>query len=199
MNKNDLRYRKTEENLKQAFLSLMLQQDCRRITIRQLCQAAQCARNTFYQHYPDLEALKAHLIGAVLTAIADSFRAPKTDLAHIDTAQIRRYTQAIIASVSAQLTTLQALLAKDDGTFQKQLADVIYTQVMAGDRGLSKVADTAINRLNAAYLAAAVAGFIARWLTESAVSPAVAEQILFTIHQPTINTSSAYLATDPLK
>ncbi|KRN18160.1 TetR/AcrR family transcriptional regulator [Lacticaseibacillus camelliae] len=195
MNKNDLRYRKTETNLKQAYLALLAEHDCRTITVSQLCTLAQCARNTFYQHYPDLETLKDHIIGEVLDEISGAFHTTDTDLAQIDANRTRQYVEGIIAGVTNQQETLQRLFAKDDGTFQKQLTDVIYAQVIAGDRSLSKVADTPVNRLNAAYLAAAVAGFIASWLSDPEVTPAMAEQTLLALHQPTINTSTAYLTT----
>ncbi|WP_461216010.1 TetR/AcrR family transcriptional regulator [Lacticaseibacillus sp. GG6-2] len=197
MNKNDLRYRKTEANLNQAYLSLLATQDCNSITVSQLCSLAQCARNTFYQHYPDLQTLKDHIIGQVLDDMANAFRNTGVTLNQIDAREIERYVDNIVTGIDNQRQTLQILVAKDDGTFQKQLENVIYTQVLAGDRTLSNVADTAINRLNAAYLAAAVAGFIARWLAEPTVTTEVAKQTLLTMHQHTIATSTAYLATDP--
>lgn len=197
MNKNDLRYRKTETNLKQAYLSLLAEHDCHTITVSQLCTLAQCARNTFYQHYPDLETLKDHIIGEVLAEISGAFHTAETDLAQIDANRTRQYVEGIVAGVTNQQETLQRLFSKDDGTFQKQLEGVIYAQVMAGDRQLSKAADTPVNRVNASYLAAAVAGFIASWLLDPEVTTAMAEQALLAIHQPTIKTSSAYLATAP--
>ncbi|WP_203624815.1 MULTISPECIES: TetR/AcrR family transcriptional regulator [unclassified Lacticaseibacillus] len=193
MNKNDLRYRKTETNLKQAYLSLLAEHDCHTITVSQLCTLAQCARNTFYQHYADLKTLQDRIIGDVLDEMAGAFLTGDTDLRQLDAARTKQYVAGIITAVEAQQPTLQVLLAKDDGTFQKQLEDVIYTQVMAGDQQLSQAADTAINRLNAAYLAAAVAGFITRWQSEPTVTAAVAEQTLLALHQPTIDTSTAYL------
>lgn len=197
MNKNDLRYRKTETNLKQAYLALLAKQDCQTITVSQLCTLAQCARNTFYQHYPDLQTLKDHIIGQVLDDMANALRNTGVTLNQIDTREIERYVDNIVTSIDNQRQTLQILVTKDDGTFQKQLENIIYTQVLAGDRTLSNVADTAINRLNVAYLAAAVAGFIARWLAEPTITTEVAKQTLLTMHQHTIATSTAYLAMDP--
>ncbi|WP_127850120.1 hypothetical protein [Lacticaseibacillus hulanensis] len=194
MNKNDLRYRKTEANLKQAYLELLVDHDCTDITVKQLCSLAQCARNTFYQHYLDLPTLRDHIIDQVLVNMADAFSSPESDLHAIDSDQINAYCKGIIASVVRERHALQILFSKDDGTFQKRLADVIYAQVLAGDRTLSLVADTPRNRMNTAYLASAVAGFIARWLAEPTVTSQMAEQTLQNIHRATINTSSAYLA-----
>lgn len=197
MNKNDLRYRKTEANLKQAYLTLLAEHDCQSITVQQLCRLAQCARNTFYQHYDDLNALQTHIVGEVLADIANAFRLAAPSLAQIDAQTHRQYVQNIIAGVTAQRQTLMVLFATDDGRFQKQLATVIEAKILAGDRALSNVADTAINRLNTAYLAAAIAGFIASWLKQPTVSAAMAQESLLAIHQAVMQTSAAYLATDP--
>lgn len=199
MNKNDLRYRKTEANLKQAYLTLLAEHACQSITVRQLCTVAQCARNTFYQHYVDLSALQDHIIGEVLADIANAFRPVATTLAQIDTQTNHQYVKNIIEGVSRQRQTLTVLLANDDGRFQKQLTNVIEAKVLAGDCDLSKVADTWPNRLNTAYLAAAIAGFITSWLAQPAVTAAMAEQTLLAIHQATMQTSAAYLALSPLK
>lgn len=196
MNKNDLRYLKTESNLKEAYLQILVEQDCRTITVRQLCHVAMCARNTFYQHYPDLEALKNGIITDVLNQMTAAFRTPKQLEGALDPRHNRQYVHNIVASVTHQQTTLRRLFGKDDGSFQKQLADVIYTQVMIGDRKLSQVADTAINRLHTAYLSSAIAGFIAKWMTDPTISAEVAETTLLNIHQATINTSSTYLASE---
>ncbi|MCX2455088.1 TetR/AcrR family transcriptional regulator [Lacticaseibacillus nasuensis] len=197
MNKNDLRYVKTEANLKQAFLALLATEDCSGITVSQLCQQAQCARNTFYQHYDSLEALRTGVIAQILTGIGAAFRPTGETLAEIKGDQVRLYVQHIITAVDTQRAALTILLAKDDGAFQKQLVDVIVQQVLAGDRGLSQVADTAVNRLNVAYMAWAVAGFVARWLNEPSITPEQACDLFFQLHQPTISTNVAYLATAP--
>ncbi|WP_155286793.1 hypothetical protein [Lacticaseibacillus zhaodongensis] len=195
MNKNDLRYLKTEANLHRAYLTLLAQQACQTITVKQICTLAQCSRNTFYLHYHDQMALRDAIIGKVKSDLLGAFNSPNTRLAEIDQTKIKEYVANIISSVTAQKATLTILFSKDDGSFQKQLEDVIYTQVLTGDRELSQAADTPVNYLNAAYLAAAVAGFIASWMRQADISDQTAEQTLLAIHQATINTNSAYLAT----
>lgn len=194
MNKNDLRYRKTEANLKHAYLSLLRQADCRSITVRKLCTLAQCARNTFYQHYPDLKALEHAIVGELLNDISGAFRPVGNPIAPIPAHTQQQYVANIIAGVTAQQATLRVLLAKDDGSFQKQLADVIAATILNQTKSFSTLADTAINRLNTAYLASAIAGFIASWLSQPDVDATLAQATLLTIHQATIQTSARYLA-----
>ncbi len=53
MSKDDLRFRKTEKAIKNAFLELLKTYPLEEITIKQIATLAECNRNTFYLHYED--------------------------------------------------------------------------------------------------------------------------------------------------
>ena len=58
MNKsNNERYRETEQRLIEAFITLLEKKDISRITIRELCEACQIHRSSFYLHFQDIYAL----------------------------------------------------------------------------------------------------------------------------------------------
>ena len=53
MNKNDLRYIKTEQQIKEAFYELVNQKGFDQVTISMICKKAFISRFTFYSHYTD--------------------------------------------------------------------------------------------------------------------------------------------------
>jgi AcrR family transcriptional regulator len=52
--KNDLRVKYTKQILKESLISLLGQKTLNRITVKELCSAAEINRATFYSHYTDL-------------------------------------------------------------------------------------------------------------------------------------------------
>ncbi len=54
---NDLRYRKTEEAICQAFREMLAEMDYSQITIQALSERARINRKTFYLHYPSIDDL----------------------------------------------------------------------------------------------------------------------------------------------
>lgn len=53
MNKNDLRYMKTEKNIRKAFLDCTKEIGFHKTRVSDICQKASISRNTFYDHYLD--------------------------------------------------------------------------------------------------------------------------------------------------
>lgn len=54
---DDLRYRKTERLIQQTFRELLKEKDYFQISIQELASRAEINRNTFYLHYPSMDAL----------------------------------------------------------------------------------------------------------------------------------------------
>lgn len=57
MNKNDLRYIKTEKNIKQAFIKVIHQVGFKNTSITKICEEALISRNTFYLHFETIDEL----------------------------------------------------------------------------------------------------------------------------------------------
>ncbi len=53
MNQNDLRVRKTRNNIESAFISLLKEKDFHKITVQDILDRALINRSTFYKHYMD--------------------------------------------------------------------------------------------------------------------------------------------------
>lgn len=57
----DRRIRKTEQALQNAFIRLVMEKDLPRITVKELCAAADINKSTFYLHYKDIHDLASNL------------------------------------------------------------------------------------------------------------------------------------------
>lgn len=72
MNKNDLRYIKTEETIIDAFSKCVYELGFERTTIAAICQKARISRNTFYFHYEDKYDLLNTLYANLETKLGNS-------------------------------------------------------------------------------------------------------------------------------
>lgn len=62
MNQTDLRVIKTEQQIENAFLSLLNHKSYRAITVQDILDKALINRSTFYRHYPSKEALAEKMV-----------------------------------------------------------------------------------------------------------------------------------------
>ena len=72
---DDLRFRKTERLIQQTFRELLKEKDYCHISIQELASRAEINRNTFYLHYPSMDALLLKM----QTDIIDHFLEPIKD------------------------------------------------------------------------------------------------------------------------
>ena len=73
----DLRVKKTEESIQQAFLDLRRQKPLEKITVKELCQRAAIHKSTFYGHYEDLYALSDALETQVVEQVIFGLHHPE--------------------------------------------------------------------------------------------------------------------------
>jgi len=184
LNKNDLRYIKTEDNLKQALLTLM-----KDITIKMICEVARCSRNTFYLHYEVKEDLYNTLVSNVLSSIEGAFTNRVDHIDQINDAQIDEYSDNIMAGVSAHEDTLRVLILKDNGLFLNQFTKTIQDTVLKSSSQMSNNAYTVKGPLYSAYLAGAISGFIFNWFKNPVCDLQTATKDLKAIHHETIKVS----------
>lgn len=71
MNKNDLRFKKTETAIKAAYISLK-QTGTKPVKVTELCAKAMINKTTFYAHYETIEALKKEICRECTTKLLDS-------------------------------------------------------------------------------------------------------------------------------
>lgn len=83
----DIRIEKTERAIKQAFMELRARKPLEKIKVKELCDAAEINKSTFYAHYQDVFALsaamEAELLANVMAALPAEQGAVKVHL-HAD-------------------------------------------------------------------------------------------------------------------
>ena len=72
MRKSDARVRYTKRMIKESFLSLLHEKPVNKITVKEVCEAAELNRATFYAHYSDCFALMESIEQELLDAFAQS-------------------------------------------------------------------------------------------------------------------------------
>lgn len=195
MNKNDIRYLKTEEKLKTAYLTLLSQQTQKTITVIDICKIAHCSRNTFYLHYETREDLEKQLMHDILENLAFAFFPQERDINQFETLDNHIYTDAIIDSIVKNQEAITVLLQNDTGAFTKALSDTIYQQCLESinsyfDKNLPENI-----RLYIRYLAHSITGFIYEWLANTKITNSEAKKLLYLIHDQTITTINHQLSS----
>lgn len=74
--KMDLREKKTIRNIQNAFLKLRAKKPLERITIRELAEAAEISKATFYLHYKDIYDLSEQMQNDMVRKMFSGIRAP---------------------------------------------------------------------------------------------------------------------------
>lgn len=73
-NKTDLRIRKTEAAIKNAFIELRAKKPLEKITVKELCGLAMINKSTFYSHYEDIyalsEAMEQETVASIIGGIS---------------------------------------------------------------------------------------------------------------------------------
>jgi AcrR family transcriptional regulator len=172
MNPDDPRVRRTRARLKDAVLCLAAAKDLGAITMSEVAQRAEVNRATVYQHYPDVDAIVtdamhdtvAHVARAAalcpIDAPRDTAPEPLMDLFTGLAAHLRLHRRMFGASGSALFAT----------RMREHLTEELARSFLEGKRPTG-FGDVPVD-LHAAYLAGALTGVIAHWLTADAPAPA---------------------------
>ena len=70
----DLRIEKTEKAIKNAFIELRARKPLEKITVKELCEAAELNRSTFYAYYQDVFSLYYEMGNELVDALVDYVR-----------------------------------------------------------------------------------------------------------------------------
>lgn len=164
MNKNDLRYQKTEESLKEALLSLLESDNIDDFSVTDICRKARCSRNAFYQHYES----KYDLYNAILESVIEDIRiscmpvVSSLDLASEE--KITEWTHQLLNAVYSRKNEIASFM-KNSSPFFDILRNSLYEAIWEGN--LYFVSENEITRemrLMSQYNANGIAGFIQYWL-----------------------------------
>ncbi len=103
MNKNDLRFQKTEAAIKNAYFSLKKQGDTV-VKVKELCEAAMINKTTFYAHYETVEHLHKQVCREFVTELLG--RCQQID-------NIREFVYSVLGVFMNSVPTIEKLYGDD--------------------------------------------------------------------------------------
>ncbi len=129
--KEDLRTVKTKRNIRESFMKLARENDIQKITVKQICESAQCSRNTFYMHYPYKEALFSEIISGIVSEITEGFAPAENYALGKGGASAEIYLRSGLSAMT-RLTDIFPLLPPESelfNTFRRQLTDKVVKRI----------------------------------------------------------------------
>ena len=103
----DIRIRKTEQAIKNAFIELRSKKPLEKITVKELCELAMINKSTFYSHYEDIYALSETMEQETVASIIGSighlkdYTPEKSDI----------YTRELCLAFMSQLSLIRILFS----------------------------------------------------------------------------------------
>lgn len=178
MNCNDLRFIKTEENLKKALLKILENNCLEKISIKSICEEAKCSRNAFYQHYQSKETLYNAIMNDLIATIEESTQPIDPDQRAMNDHKIKIYIYKLLKTINEHRSEFDSLRNGND-LFLIFLSDSLYNAFL---KHYSVVAEhrpiTNQGELITRYFCCGIAGFIEQWLKKENVSLETAQKNL---------------------
>lgn len=107
----DLRTKKTQRAIREAFLTLRARKPLERITVKELAELAEISKATFYLHYQDVYDLSDHLQQEAIEAALDKITHPEAFLT-----DPMQFMQQMVESFAAQRSVTQILFSGSQAT-----------------------------------------------------------------------------------
>lgn len=196
MNETDLRVIKTKNNIRQCFFELLRKKPFDEISVKELCEMANCSRNTFYMHYQYKDNLYRQIVDECITEILQGFR-PLTRTVSEQTAEINeQYMYNFLNGVYTHADTLRLLLASDkNGSFQARLTQrLVDVLVLISEQSSGWPADTDEWRLVCSYNAGAFVAFSMYWIKKPEITFERAREILGALMDSSMHMGEKYLS-----
>ncbi len=182
--KNDLRYIKTENAFKEAFLQLLDEVPMEKITVAQLCKRAQCSRPAFYNHFIDMNDLYSKILDDFVEHLHNVARRHNADPSNPG-GNHRASSEDFFDTFMRHKDVILTLLKGDQATVQYQLTKQLKkTYVLeALEIGGKKQVDPAYERL-AAYGAGGNIAFMLDCLTTPGIDLDEAKRLYINLQSP---------------
>lgn len=165
MNKNDLRYIKTEKLIIETFLNCVEEVGFENASVSMICEKALISRNTFYVHYEDKYTL--------LNSIYDQFeKAVSKDCDEKVLADIKKghYVDSVrwmISFISKNRNTVRILMKSSRQDFYNLIERVFVDKPMSAlDKSYYEKGKTLEAKLSKAYMIHATIGFFEVWVNQ---------------------------------
>ncbi|MDO4400543.1 MAG: TetR/AcrR family transcriptional regulator [Coriobacteriia bacterium] len=164
-NMEDLRYVRTERDIRSAFMKLVSGKSVGSVTVTALCREASISRNAFYLHHASIAELYATLVSELVDDVrAESLASAERRMANGEDDAL---SVAIIGALSRHEDLLRSLLPSDEGALAKCLAEGIEAAYVEAALRFGEHGGDADHRLRCAYAAWSLVGLVSRWIAET--------------------------------
>ncbi|MBQ6877092.1 MAG: TetR/AcrR family transcriptional regulator [Oscillospiraceae bacterium] len=178
MNRDDLRFQKTEENIKSTFIRCVDEKGFDKTRVADICKMAKISRNTFYVHYEDKYELMKAIYDDFERDIAKQFTySMQKDFFEMN---LESSIDWCINAISEHKDILKTLLKCSKAEFsditKKIFFDKRFKEMTTSFKQRQNTVDA---KLREAYISEAFAGFIEVWLNNyDKISEAEVKKIL---------------------
>lgn len=200
-NKTDLRVLKTKRNIKDSFIALAKKQDVRTITVNQICDLAECGRNTFYQHYPYKEALQVEIENDIISEVVDSFSPIEDYLPGQFESFSEEYLRLCLSGIS-RIQEIFPLFPPESEMFshfiyrlQKQIVQLTHQRTIRHYKICGKEEEK-INLNNTYYLVGGIMSFGVYWMMKANYTLEEAIEALRPVFMATVQTNEKAVLID---
>lgn len=173
----DLRFRRIEENLRDALLTLLREKDFHKITVTDICRTAKCSRNAFYLHYESKENLYNAILMNIIIDIEDSCRPVVEKLSDIGITESKEYLTNILNTVEKHRPILSQLLENKQVDFSDSLKNSMVEAMCTNSKKMNSDIDLGYIY----YTASGIVGFIEYWIIHTDYTLEEAKEKLFKI------------------
>jgi len=127
MAKVDRRVEKTKNNIKSAYFELLKTKPADKITVQEICDLANCSRNTFYMHYLYKENLYESTLNECVDSVLDSFKPHGKIRSQKDLYLVDEYVSQFLNGIEKNEDTLKVIIHSDTRyQFSRKLSEAIF-------------------------------------------------------------------------
>lgn len=158
--KQDRRVQRTRDALRDALMSLMAERGWDEIDVLSLCERANIGRSTFYQHFPNKEALLKQSLDGLRGWLMGSVGSDPTG------GEPLGFVPGLLAHVHEQRQVFKALVGRRSGQYVQERFRELLVELVLASAARSKARGWQ-NSARAHYLAGALFELMVWWLASN--------------------------------
>ncbi len=183
MRRTDRRAEKTRASIKEAFFELLKNKPEDSISVKEICDLANCSRNTFYVHFLYKENLYKTILDECIASILHGFKPLGKIASRDDLYLIDEYVNSFMNGIIENEEVLRIIIGSDTNhVFNRRLSERIFDtlQQSTRDAGYNN-ADSAQYTLMCRYTAFGFVEFSFYWLEHKRIDVSEVKSVLHDI------------------
>lgn len=183
MSKPDRRVEKTKLNIRTAFFELMKKKPVDKITVQEICDLANCSRNTFYMHFLYKENLYESILNECVLSILDGFKPLGKIHSPEELYLVDNYVDQFLNGIANNAEVLRIIIRSDPGhVFSRKLGNAIADTLQQSTKAAGyNNADSIEYRLMCRYTAFGFVEYSFYWLENPEIDLETLKELLHDI------------------